>query len=82
MITISPVGRLMLPLIYVQQINACYNTCHCCATHHVRGAGAALRVTGAVRRAPVGVVVGVPQVTLAAVPLVYHQVYRHLAFQT
>ena len=54
-------------------------------THHVGGGTAALGgVAGAVGRGPVGVVVAVPnpELTLATITLVYHQVYRHLAFQT
>ena len=54
-------------------------------THHVGGGTAALSgVAGAVGRGPVGVVVAVPhpELTLATITLVYHQVYRHLAFQT
>ena len=54
-------------------------------THHVGGGTAALRgVAGAVGCGPVGVVVAVPhpELTLATITLVYHQVYRHLAFQT
>ena len=55
------------------------------STHHVRGAGAPLRgVGGAVGRGPVGVVIAITntQFTFPSFPLVYHQVYRHLAFQT
>ena len=51
-----------------------------CVTHHVRGA-CAIGVTGAVRGRPVGVVVAVT-VLAAPLPLVYHQVDRHLALQT
>ena len=50
-----------------------------CVTHHVRSAGA-VGVTGAVRGRPVGVVVAVA-VLPAPLPLVYHQVDRHLALQ-
>lgn len=51
-----------------------------CVTHHVRSASA-VGVTGAVRGRPVGVVVAVP-ILPAPLPLVYHQVDRHLALQT
>ena len=54
-------------------------------THHVGGGTAALcGVAGAGGCGPVGVVVAVPnpELTLATITLVYHQVYRHLAFQT
>ena len=51
-----------------------------CVTHHVRSASA-VGVTGAVRCRSVGVVVAVP-VLPAPLPLVYHQVNRHLALQT
>ena len=50
-----------------------------CVTHHVRSASA-IGVTGAVRRRPVRVVVAVP-VLPAPLPLVYHQVDRHLPLQ-
>ena len=48
-------------------------------THHVRRARP-VGVAGAVGRAPVGVVVGVA-VLGPALPLVYHQVDRHLPLQ-
>ena len=48
-------------------------------THHVRRARP-VGVAGAVSCAPVGVVVGVA-VLGAALPLVYHQVDRHLPLQ-